>query len=230
MKRVISNFFENEHNSQGFSTKASTNTLELSRIVLSRKNLTSSQSSSDNVAKPSISKLQIPFRAHYRTKWRHFVFDRPFGRARADKMPICFRGANRAVSSQVTKHLFVAFEDSLFQIPEHTLGSRAIQQQQKEQLFYVKGIAIPHFCDCYTEITPNVKVQPRRIGSSSHNALRLNYIIVVFDYVTIHLLWISSRSCRKPRRHSAKESLFISIASISEHRKVFSSINFLVFK
>ena len=72
-----------------FSTKASTNTLELSRIVLSRKNLTSSQSSSDNVAKPSISKLEIPFRAHYRTKWRHFVFDRPFGRARADKMPIC---------------------------------------------------------------------------------------------------------------------------------------------
>ena len=70
----------------------------------------------------------------------------------------------------------------------------------------------------------------RRIGSSSHNALRLNYIIVVFDYVTIHLLWISSRSCRKPRRHSAKERLFISIASISEHRKVFSSINFLVFK
>lgn len=73
-----------------FSTKASTNTLELSRIVLSRNNLISSQSSSDNVAKPSISKLEIPFRAHYRTKWRHFVFDRPFGRARADKMPICY--------------------------------------------------------------------------------------------------------------------------------------------
>ena len=73
-------------------------------------------------------------------------------------------------------------------------------------------------------------LNPRRIGSSSHNALRLNYIIVVFDYVTIHLLWISLKSCRKPRRHSAKESLFISIASISEHRKVFSSINFLVFK
>ena len=72
------------------STKASTNTLQLSRIVLSRKNLTSSQSSSNNVAKPSISKLEIPFRAHYRTKWRHFVFDLTFGRARADKMPICW--------------------------------------------------------------------------------------------------------------------------------------------
>jgi len=82
-----------------FSTKASTNTLELSRIVLSRKNLTSSQSSSDNVAKPSISKLEIPFRAHYRTKWRHFVFDRPFGRARADKMPICWISVTFAESS-----------------------------------------------------------------------------------------------------------------------------------
>ena len=90
-----------------------------------------------------------------------------------------------------------------------------------------------HFSKLITDVDlffPETPVLPRRIGSSSHNALRLNYIIVVFDYVTIHLLWISSRSCRKPRRHSAKESLFISIASISEHRKVFSEINFLVFK
>ena len=72
-----------------FSTKATTSTLDLSKIVLLGKNLSSSQSSSDNVAKPSMSKLEIPFRAHYRTKWRHLVFDRPFGRARADRMPIC---------------------------------------------------------------------------------------------------------------------------------------------
>ena len=35
-------------------------------------------------------------------------------------------------------------------------------------------------------------ITSRRIGSSSHNGLRLNYIMVVFDYVTIHFLWISS--------------------------------------
>ena len=35
--------------------------------------------------------------------------------------------------------------------------------------------------------------------------------------MTIHLLWISSKLCRKPRRHSTKKSLFISIASNSEN-------------
>ena len=41
--------------------------------------------------------------------------------------------------------------------------------------------------------------------------------MVFFDHMTIHLLWISSKLCRKPRRHSTKESLFISIASNSEN-------------
>ena len=92
------------------------------------------------------------------------------------------------------------------------------------------NVLLDHLHSLHGYLTFCGHVYPRRIGRSSHNALRLNYIIVVFDDVNIHLLWISSKSCRKPRQHSAKESLFISIVSISEHRKLFSSINFLVFR
>ena len=49
--------------------------------------------------------------------------------------------------------------------------------------------------------------------------------------MTIHLLWISSKLCRKPLRHFAKESLFISCLDLGAQESVqFEQISYLQVK